>query len=569
MFFALVLIRCQGKEVQKNMKTITGMQARAKIISGVDRVLDVIKPTLGPSGKAVLVPRTFSRGIRIIDDGYLAAENVTPKDAYEKMVVEAFREGIKRTNSVAGDGTTGTGVFSGHLIKKLFAEMPDADVPNIGKTKSVRELRNEIFEAKDLVREAIKKQSKKIKTLDDLERIALISIGKEDEETAKAIAKLVWEVARDKDGNYVDNHIEITEGFKGEVETEVIRGMRFPAKIGAPAFVNKPERHEMVMDNIPVILTNIKLENPFDISSIVDKYKLAKVAIFAPFFSTGVLQFMAKCAQAGIHIFPVNVPALRTVQMQDLAIYTASEVIDKDKGMKFSDITFAQIGYAEQIVIKDTENREDAILLGGRGESAVTAQIAILKSQAKEARNDVEKAQLERRIASLGSAVGIVRVGSSTTSDSIYLKMKVEDGVYACKGALEEGYVQGGGLCLKTIAETIPENILTESLKAPYEQLQKNSGNITIGKDIIDPAKVVHCIVEHGATIASTLVTIHSIIPQDQEESPIEGYKDIAKAINRHVYFEAKHKGMLKDSEDEQENDRMKAWEEVMINDND
>lgn len=561
-------------------EVVRGAEARKKILAGVNSIIEVIAPTHGPAGRSVLLPRTHNRGPRVVDDGYMAAENVLLKDIHERMAAEKFKEGIKKTNMLAGDGTTGTGIVSASVINKVLRELPDNEIPIVlppgqkkSKNPSVKEIHKDLNDTKNLVIEEIKKVAKPVKTLTELEKIAYVSMN--DDANAKLVAKLVWDVARDSNGDYINNHIEVTDGFKGEIEVEVIRGMRFPAKVSAPAFVNRPERHEMVAEDVPVLVTNYKLDNGFVIQGILERCNVPKIAIFAPEFSVGVLQYLAQTTKGGLHCFPIKCPSLRTEQMEDLAVYTGATVIDKGVGAKLDNVGPISLGFAEKIIVKNTENREDAVLFGGKGErvkradaNLIEERVKVLKGQLKECRNDIEKISLEKRIANLGSAIGIVRVGSSTEGEGLYLKLKIEDGVYACKGALEEGYVQGGGLCLKKIAEKLPENILTDALKAPHTQLLRNAGgDFEVGKDIVDPAKVVRLIVEHGVSVAATMITTHAIIAEVREESPAEGYTKIAKALNRYAYYWAKEKGMIKESQDEAEADRNKAWEEVMMGD--
>ena len=561
----------------KDTHHIVGGEARKKIISGINKVLEVIKVTFGPAGRTVLLPRTYNRGPRNADDGFMAAENILLKDPHERLAAEAFKEGIKKTNTVAGDGTTGTGILSGFIINKVFKELPDEDIPSAGAKKdgrSVRQIRQELTEAKNLVLAEIKDKAKPIKTLADLEKIALVSIGKEDEETAKTVAKMVWEVARGSTGLYIDNHIEVTEGYQGKIETEVVKGMRFPSKVAARAFANKPERHEMVAEDVPILITNYKLDNPHTVIGIINACKVPKLAIFAPEFSDGVLMSLVKTTQNGLFCYPIKCPALRTVQMEDLAIYTNAKVIDKDTGAKLENVTAEDLGFADKIIVKDTENREDAVLLGGRGEklargkgSLIDQRLEVLKGQLSTSRNDIEKMQLEKRMANLGSAVGVIRVGASTSGGGLFIKLKIEDAVYACKGALEEGYLPGGGLFLKKVSETLPKNILTAALCEPYNQLQKNAGGIEIGKEIIDPAKVIRCMVEHGVSIASTIITTGAIIAEIPDKSPAEGYADIANAIKKWAYFDAKHKGLLKENADAMNEETEKEFDRVMMTD--
>ncbi len=557
-------------------KHLTGASARKKILIGINAIYDTIKLTLGPEGKNAILPRSWNRGPRNTNDGITIAENIQPKDELEAIAADFFREGSKKTNQTVGDGTTTTSVLGAHLINKVFAELPDENLPVAGnQQKGVRALRKQIKEAKDLVIEEINKRSKKVNSLKELEQIALISIGKEDEETAKKIAKLIWELSRDEQG-YIDSRIDVVEGSKGEVETEIIKGMKFPAKVGHRAFVTKPERFEMAIEDAQILITNHKITNPFELVQIQNSLKSIKVALFAPDFSPAVITSMANSFKNGVLYYPVKCPALRTEELIDLAIYTGATVIDKDTGKKLINTKPEDLGFAEKIIVKDTEAREDATLLGGKGEklrigefTAIGSRIETLKGQLKEATNDIAKLKLENRIANLYSSVGIIRVGASTDAELLYLKLKIEDGAFACKAALQEGYVKGGGLCLKEIAEELPENILTETLKEPYNQIQKNAGGIEIGEDIIDPAKVVRLEVEYGISIASQLITTDILIAEEREKNPTEGYEEIAKAISKYTYFWSRREGMLKGSEDEQSMDMEREFERAMANDHD
>jgi chaperonin GroEL len=563
---------------------IHGIAARKKILKGVNAVYDVVKLTLGPEGRNAILPRTFNRGPRHTNDGVTISENIQLSDEHERLAADAFKEGSKKTNEAAGDGTTSTAVVAGHIINKVLLERLDSDVPSASlvgekapikpKMKGLRALRQEMKEAKDLVIAEVKKRAKPIKTLADLEKIALVSIGKEDEEVAKTVAKMVFEIGRDGAGNFIDNHIDVVEGYKKEIETEVIRGNRFPAK-AIRNFVNNPDRFEMVAEDVPVFITNYKLDNQFQLIDMLNRLALPKVALLAPDFSPGVIKSLIATTKNGMFCYPVKCPALRTEVLEDIAVYTGATVVDKDTGRKLENVTSADLGFASKIIVKDTENREDAVLLGGRGEKVkrgagnlVTERCEVLKKQIKESRNEVTTITLQKRIANLSSAIGVIKVGSTTSAEGLYLKLKIEDAVYSCKAALEEGYVEGGGICLKEISELLPENILTESLKAPYNQIQKNAGgNLKIGKEIIDSAKVVRLVVEHGVSVASMMITTEILIPEMREKSPAEGYESIAGAIRQYAKFWAMREGLIKDSEDEAEKDRNEEFDKVILAD--
>jgi chaperonin GroEL len=560
-------------------ETKTKTSARKSTLSGVLKVYEPVRLTLGPDGVNALLPRTYNRGPRITNDGVTISENIKLKDPHEALAAEAFKEGSKKTNELAGDGTTTTAVIGGHLIKEIFTDMISTDIPSLGKNKnvkSVRAIRKELKTTKELVIEKIKENSIPVKTLADLEKIAIVSIGKEDEETAKAVAKLVWEIGRDEEGNFVDNHIDVVEGYKDIIETEVIKGMKFPAK-AIRQFLTNPDRFEMVCEDVPVFITNYKIDNAGEFVDAFDSIRPQKIAVFAPDFSNSVLISFAQSWKAGIFIYPIKCPSLRTEQLEDLAAYTGATVLDKEAGRKLKSVCQNDLGFAKKIVVKDTENREDAVLIGGKGEKLISTtnnqtlifnRTEILKGQMKEARDEFTKVSLQKRIANLSSAVGIIRVGATTSKEGLYLKLKIEDGQYACKSALQEGYVKGGGLCLKEIAEDLPDtDLLKKSLMAPYNQIQENSGDLDIGEDIIDPAKVVRLEVEHAVSVASTMITIGISIPEVEEMGPGEGYEQIAKAIRTYTMYWAKQQGMLKENEDLMEKDRNDAFEKVLQGD--
>lgn len=555
--------------------TLTGGEARRKVRAGVKKVLDSVRLTLGPEGKNALLPRTYNRGPRITNDGYTVIENVRQiKDPFERLAAEAFAEASKKTNELAGDGTTATSVFAGNLFLEIVNALPDSDIPTVHgtQTKGTRAIRKELKELKETVISKIKERAVKIQSLEDLKHIARISIGKEDTEIADKVAELVWDIGRDGE-EFVDNHVDVVEGYKGVVETEKTVGMHFPAKLAHRAFVTKPERFEMIAEQTHVLITNHELDNPFIFTELLKTVcvpnGISKLAVFAPKYSTPVIQSLIKTTQNGLFIYPVLTPALRTEQLEDLAAYTAGTVIDKDK-KKLTQVRLDDLGYCEKMIVKDTEIRDDAKLMGGRGEKTEAVQLRkeVLRGQLVEAKNDLTKMTLEKRIANLSSAIGVVRVGASTSAEQLYLKLKIEDGVFACKAALQEGYVKGAGLCLKEIAEELGDTLISNALKAPSYQIQENAGQeVEVTEDVIDPAKVIRLQVEHGVEIAATLATVDILIADEADRPVFDGYELVAKAIAKGVYYDAKHHGMLKESEDEAEREREQLFEEALLKD--
>lgn len=545
-----------------------GDKAQEAVQRGVNAIYLPVAKTLGPAGRNALLYRTYNRGSRITNDGVTVSEVIEPKDEFENLAATTFKEAAKLTNQKAGDGTTTTIVVAGKLFEEVTKRRSEAGTAIRSKTaggsNNVMQVRKEILESAELVKEEIQKAAKQVKTLPELERIATVSV--EDAELGKVIAKMAWDVG-------VDGYIDTVEGYKGEIETEVIKGMRFPAKIGAKAFVNNPARYEMVATDAPVVVTNIAITNAAQMKFTGD-LKTSKLIIFAPSFSEEVLVALVNAVKQGFFVFPVATPSLRTEQYEDLAVYCDATFVNKDTGGKLNNINDHYLGSLEKLVVKDTEAKEDAIATGGRGavekegKSAISERIETLKGQLAEMKQDQFKKVIERRIANMASAVGVIKVGAASQAESLYKKLKIEDAVYASKAALRGGYVKGGGICLKEIAEKLPESILTNALKAPYEQIQENAGgHLEIGKDVIDPAEAVLYAVEHATSVVAHLATVDILIPEAVEPGPGEGYEAIAKAIGMFVSFWARKEGMIKDSENEVAAEQLAAMEEKIAND--
>lgn len=566
----------------RSTKTLLGNKARQAVAEGVRAIYEPTRLTLGPQAKKALLYRTYNRGSRIADDGYMVAECQEPKDDFVRLASTTFKEAVKKTNEIVGDGTTTTAVVGGKLFEDAYRLLSDSatEYTRKGSKIGVMTLRKNILETAQKAKDEIKKVAKKVSSLEELEKIAIVSV--EDVELGKVIAKMAWEVG-------VDGFIDVVEGYKGEIETEVIKGMRFPAKVAAKAFVNNSNRYEMIAKDAPVLITNHAFDNAGDSTPMFSELNtkgITKIIVIASSFSENVLVNMYNATQAGYFFFPVSAGSLRTEQFEDLAIYCGAKFIDKNKGSKIRNVKEEDLGFLEKLVVKETDMREDAVATGGKGTleetvsvvdmvvdekgkkekvytekktTQVAERLAILKAQVDEQRQDTFKKLLQRRVASMASAVGVIRVGASTQASSLYRKLKIEDAVYACKAALRGGYIKGGGLCLKEIAETLPDtDILKSALIAPYEQIQSSiDGGIEIGDEIIDPADVSFYAVEHATSVVANLITVEILTVEESETSPLDGYREIAKAINEYVISQKIQMGQLKENEREMERDRM------------
>ncbi len=552
----------------RTTKTLMGKKAHEALRLGVNAIYEPVRVTFGPEGRNALLYRTMNRGNRITNDGVTVAECQEPDNIHVRMVAQTFKEACKRTAEKVGDGTTGTAIIGGHLFNELYPLLTEShnEFTLKGGKKGVITLKREILRAADEVKKMIKERAKKIETLDELEFIATVSV--EDEKLGQIIAKMAWEVG-------IDGFIDVVEGYKGEIETEVIHGMRFPAKVAAPVFVNNPARFEMVVENSYVIVTNHVVETTDAIARAFQELTkhTSKVAIIAPSFTSNALINMVAAMKEGFSVMPVLAPALRTEQLEDLAVYFKAKFIDKNKGNKLSNVRLEDCGYVEKLVVKNSESREDAIATGGRGTAPQTTigkenqdgsaamefvtpvqeRVAMLKKQLEEIKEIPFKKLLERRIASMASSVGVIRVGDTTQASSLYRKLKIEDAVYASKSALRGGYVRGAGVCLKEIAESLPEgNILRKSLCAPFDQIQNSvDGGIEISPDVIDPAEAIYYAIEHATQVIANLITVESITAETEDVVPGASEGKIASAIMEYVITDKISKGQIKEGQEE------------------
>lgn len=566
--------------MQKSTLLLQDEKALEKIKKGVDIIYGAVKRTLGPEAGTTLMYRTYNRGPRNVDDGFYTAEVIMPKDPHVRLVSEFFKEATMRTNRKVGDGTSATttiaGVLFNDVYRKLQGKQRGYSAGAKTETKGVMQLKREILAEAKPIKEAIKAASKPIADLKDLEKISAISLG-EDSELSKTVAKMAFEVG-------IDGFIDVVEGYKGEVETEIVKGMRFPAKTCGKAFITKPERFEMEIENCPIFITNHKLDNDMLVRYMISTFNVTNIILVAPDFSDDVLVNMVLARKEnGTFVWPVKAPALRTEIMEDMAVYCGATLCDKNAGGKLQAVTPLHLGFVEKLIVKDAETREDAILIGGTGSkdkakqvdeeveekgkkvtkkkivktNAIQERIEILRGQLAETKEPQFKKLLERRIASMASAGGIIRVGSPTDAETLPLKLKVEDDVFACRAALRSGYVPGGGLCLKKIADDLPDtHILKEALLAPYNQIQENAGgSLEIGKDVIDPADAVYYAVEYATSVVASLITVKNLIPEEPELAHEEGNMAISRAILLAVFAWKRQQGIMTDNEKEQDMD--------------
>jgi chaperonin GroEL len=473
-------------EEKEKKVVVTGNEAKVRLVAGVNRVANIVKTTLGPKGKNVILQRP-RRSPLVTNDGVTIADSVCSDDVVENLGIQTLIDVARKTNDTAGDGTTTSIVIAQSIINE-HSNIDKNKAKTIGGNsgKGV-EIYKEIQKSKDLALDLLDKMAKPVKTIEEVEKVAMASL--EDEFLGKMVAEMVMEVGE-------NGRVLIEEGYNNKIETEIVKGMRFYGKAGVPFFQNN--RKESIFTNIEVVVTNIHVEDPlYDLEPIAKKLLEAsksKFIVIAPKFSSDVLTSIALTASKnGLKIMPIKAPSLTEEQLEDVATYCDAKFINGQEDMSLTDMELKDLGLVKKIVT----TQDDTTILGGRGN--VNERIKVLKEHMDLEKDDMFKKKIERRIASLASSTGIIRVSASTEAEKGYLKFKIEDAINATKCALEEGVVKGGGVALKEVAEKLgKENALYKSLQSPYNQIQENAGEpFEVSPDIVDPVKVTKSALEN------------------------------------------------------------------------
>ena len=479
-------------------------EARDKLKRGVDVCANLVGSTMGPWGRNVAI-EWIGKWPHFVDDGVTVARKIELKDETENLGLLALVNAATTTDDDIGDGTTAAVVLARAMIDEVFNQLNIQDnVFEKGKFNVVQAYR-EINEWTEKVIAEVDKRKKLIETEEDLIRVATISA--KDKKLGEMIGKTMWKLG-------VNGHVTVEDSYVEGIEAEVIEGLHF---YGKPAGDFMYDQHkEAKMENVPILVTNHNIEdlNQFmrrkggtdglAINDWVMKGQKDIVLIAPDFGQLAIKQCSDGFQKANVRILALKVKSLTDDQIEDVAIYCGSTFVDKRKNQYLNQIAEGDWGKADFL----TYSKEKVAILGGKGnKETIQKRVDDLKIQRKKEDDELFQKKLDRRISALSQGVGLVKIGTESDIKKIYLVKKAEDAKNSARAALEDGIVKGGGLCLKEIAEELPENILTEALKAPYNQIQQNAGgDLEIGEDVIDAAKVIKTSLRNAASVASTFI---------------------------------------------------------------
>ena len=504
-------------------KILVAEDAQKKISAGVNQVADVVKITLGPFGRNVMLHRK-NKDSEITNDGKKIAEAIFLKDETENAAARHIIGAATRTAQIAGDGTTTAIVLTRKLYDDASKRISEGSKLFIkGKKEPVLSVVKEINEWKDRVLTELKKLSKQVKSGADVKCIATTSM--ENQEVGEIIGDMVYKLGK-------ECVLQIEARNQPGITTEVIKGMQLFCGFGQEYDVEGGKVH---LKNVPVLVTNHEITEQGTLSMFLNKYgkettpeqQKAGIVILAEGFGGEVMKAIRQNEKT-FRVVPISGKYLSSYQFKDVALFTKARFIDKNADMELRDVSVKDLGFAGEVI---AEKYYTALLHGAGDQEQIDTKIQEIRELLAKADSSVEKERLEKRLAGLAGGFGKVIVGAQTHSERGYLFDKAEDAIRAARCAMEEGVVKGGGLALKEIADKLPKNILTETLKSPYLQIQENAGGeIEIGDEIKDPTKVVRIALESACSAASTLLTTGASIVEQNDEVEV-----LRKLINHEI----------------------------------
>ncbi len=527
---------------------LEGEQARKALESGVNKLANTVKITLGPKGRNVVLGKKFATPL-ITNDGVTIAKEIELEDPFENLGAELIKEVSVKTNDVAGDGTTTACVLAQAIIREGLKNFTAGANPII--------LKKGIFKAVDVAVEELKKISKPISSSKDIEQVASISAG--DEEVGELIAK-----AMDKVGT--DGVITVEESQTMHTELSVVEGMQFDRGYLSPYMSTNTEKMIAELDNAYILITDKKISNLQEILPILEQLVKVggKMLIIADDVEGEALTaLILNKLRGSLNVVAVKAPSFgdkRKAMLQDIATVTGGYFISDELGIDMKTISLDNLGRAKMVRV----DKDKTIIVEGNGsQEEIKARIKSIKEQIALATSDYDKEKLQERLAKLAGGVAVIKVGSATEVEMKEKKLRIEDALSATKAAAEEGVVPGGGVALLKTTKALMElvntlegdertgaSIVLKAVEEPIRQIAINAGidggvvvnkiyeNIDksaygfdalkneygdlIKKGILDPTKVTRSALINAASVSATLLTTEAIVVEIEDKNKVE-----------------------------------------------
>ncbi|MGB6539433.1 MAG: chaperonin GroEL [Xanthobacteraceae bacterium] len=515
------------------------VDARDRMLRGIDILNNAVKVTLGPKGRNVVLDKSYGAP-RITKDGVTVAKEIELEDKFENMGAQMVREVASKTSDQAGDGTT-TATVLAHAIVREGAKAVAAGM-------NPMDLKRGVDLAVEAVVEDLKKNSKKVTSNEEIAQVGTISANG-DQEIGRFLAQAMKKV-----GN--EGVITVEEAKSLETELEVVEGMQFDRGYISPYFVTNADKMRVEMEDPYLLIYEKKLSGLQELLPLLEAVVQTSkplVIVAEDIEGEALATLVVNKLRGGLKVAAVKAPGFgdrRKAMLEDIAILTGGQAISDDLGIKLENVTLAMLGRAKKVTIE----KENTTIVSGAGKkSEIEARIAQIKAQIEETTSDYDKEKLQERLAKLAGGVAVIRVGGASEIEVKERKDRVDDAMHATRAAVEEGILPGGGVALLRATKVLEKlkvqnddqkvgvEIVRKAISAPARQIALNAGedgSVIVGKilekdqygygfdaqmgeyvnmmskGIIDPTKVVRAALQGAASVAGLLITTEAMVAE-------------------------------------------------------
>jgi chaperonin GroEL len=522
-------------------------EARKKLLSGADKLAKAVGSTLGPTGRNVIIDKSFG-GPTVTKDGVTVSKEIELPDPFENMGAKLVNAVAQKTSDIAGDGTTTATI----LALSIFQE----GLRNITAGANPMAVKRGIDKGVEVAVESLQNMSKKLSKKEEMEQVASISANNDP-----VIGKLMAD-AFEKVGK--DGVITVEEGKTSETTLEFVEGMQFDKGYISPYFVTNPTEMKAELEDPVILIYEKKLSNVRDMLPLLEKVAQASkplLIIAEDVESEALAALVVNRLRNILQVCAVKAPGFgdrRKAMLGDIAVLTGGQFISEDLGLKLENITLEQLGQAKMVRVE----KESCTLINGAGKrDAIKRRIEQIRAQMEQTESEYDKEKFSERLAKMTGGVAIIRVGAATEADMKQKKGRVEDALHATRAAVAEGILPGGGVaCIRAIDavhklakglensdEKAGAEIVARALEKPIRTLAENSGqdgaviadevhqqkNANVGYNantgefvdmykagIVDPTKVTRSALQNAASIAGLMLTTEVMITKIDEEEP-------------------------------------------------
>ena len=524
-------------------------EARQGMLAGLDKLADTVKVTLGPKGRNVVLDKTYGAPT-ITNDGVSIAKEIDLDDPYERIGAELVKEVAKKTDDVAGDGTTTATVLAQSLVHE--------GLKNVTAGSNPIALRRGIEKASEAIVKELIAAAKDVETKDQIAATATISAA--DPEVGEKIAE-----ALDKVGQ--DGVVTVEDNNRFGLDLDFTEGMRFDKGYIAPYFVTNAEDQTAVLEEPYILLTSGKVSSQQDvvhIAELVMKTGKPLLIIAEDVDGEALPTLILNNIRGTFKSCAVKAPGFgdrRKAMLQDMAILTGAQVVSDELGLKLDSVDMSVLGTAKKVIVSKDET---TIVAGGGSKEDVAARVAQIRAEIANTDSDYDREKLQERLAKLAGGVAVIKVGAATEVEAKERKHRIEDAVRTAKAAIEEGLLPGGGVALVQAAAKAESDVKLEgdeatgaaivfrAIEAPIKQIAENaglSGDVVIDKvrslpdgqglnaatneyedllaaGVTDPVKVTRSALQNAASIAGLFLTTEAVVankPEPPAAAPAAG----------------------------------------------